>query len=188
MNENSTSNPNEKSCINLPSGFRYAGTACGIKASGKLDVSLIVTDRPVVGAGVYTTNQIVAAPVILCRSRTPSTTIRAVVTNSGNANACTGEQGTQDADAMASMVSQQVGCDPQDVLVMSTGVIGQNLPMEKVALGIEQAHASLGDNEAAFLTAADAILTTDVDRKVVSGSVQSTARRLRLQRWPKEQE
>ena len=91
--------------ISLPKGFRFAASACGIKQSGKPDLSLIVSDRPVRGAGVYTTNQIVAAPVILSQSRTPSATIRAVVTNSGNANACTGDQGTQDALAMT-----QKGC------------------------------------------------------------------------------
>ena len=89
----------------LPDGFQYAGVACGIKPSGKPDLSVIVTDRPVVAAGVYTQNQVVAAPVILCRQRTPSKTIRAVVTNSGNANACTGEQGARDALAFPLLVT-----------------------------------------------------------------------------------
>lgn len=155
----------------LPPGFRFAGVACGIKPSGKPDLSLIVTDRPVVAAGVYTQNQIVAAPVLLCRDRTPSDIIRAVVTNSGNANACTGDQGIADAEAMALLVADQVGCSIREVLVMSTGVIGCRLPMDRVASGIEAAHAALGDDVAAFEAAAEAIRTTDVDRKTVVRSV-----------------
>ena len=155
----------------IPDGFQFAATACGIKASSKLDLSLIVADRPVRGAGVYTTNQIVAAPVLLCQQRTPSAAIRAVITNSGNANACTGDQGTQDALAMTTQVADKIGCNPEAVLVMSTGVIGHTLPMQKVSAGIENAVGTLARDEAAFLSAADGILTTDVDRKVVSAQI-----------------
>lgn len=155
----------------LPPGFRFAGVACGIKPSGKPDLSLIVAGRPVVAAGVYTRNQVVAAPVVLCRGRTPSATVRAVVTNSGNANACTGEQGIADAEAMALMVADRIGCSIRDVLVMSTGVIGRRLPMDRVASGIEAAHAALGDDVAAFDAAAEAIRTTDVDRKTAMRTV-----------------
>jgi glutamate N-acetyltransferase/amino-acid N-acetyltransferase len=155
----------------IPSGFRFAATACGIKDSGKLDLSIIVADRPVRGAGVYTTNQIVAAPVLLSQRRTPSGAIRAVVTNSGNANACTGDQGTQDALAMTQQVADKIGCDPNGVLVMSTGIIGQTLPMEKVAKGIDDAFEALANDETAFVSAADGILTTDVERKVVSAQI-----------------
>lgn len=151
----------------LPRGFRFAGVTCGIKASRKLDLSLIVADRGVTAAGVYTQNQIVAAPVLLCRSRTPSTSIRAVVTNSGNANACTGEQGMQNAEAMCAQVAEVLGGDPQEVLVMSTGVIGKQLPMEKVQAGIADAHSRLAPDFDAFLLAADAICTTDQYRKIV---------------------
>ncbi len=153
--------------LRLPAGFRYAGVACGIKKSGKPDVSLIVCDRGVVAAGVYTQNQILAAPVILCQSRTPSTTIRAVVTNSGNANACTGEQGISDAEEMCRHVASEIGCSPSDVLVMSTGVIGQHLPMDRVRAGIDAAVAELGSGADAFAKSADAIRTTDKDRKTV---------------------
>ncbi|KAA1257690.1 Arginine biosynthesis bifunctional protein ArgJ [Rubripirellula obstinata] len=156
----------------IPSGFRFAATACGIKKSGKLDLSLIVADRPVRGAGVYTTNQIVAAPVLISQSRTPSSEIRAIVTNSGNANACTGDQGTQDALAMTAQVANKIGCDPDGVLVMSTGIIGHALPMEKVTAGIDAATEALSDSESSFLSAADGILTTDVDRKVVSTQIK----------------
>ena len=157
--------------VSIPAGFRFSGVACGIKASGKPDLSLIVTDRPVRAAGVYTTNQIVAAPVVLCKTRTPSASIRAVVTNSGNANACTGQPGMQDAVAMTTEVARHVGCDPEDVLVMSTGVIGHALPMQNVVVGIATASTSLKSDADAFLASADAILTTDVGRKVVSTTV-----------------
>jgi glutamate N-acetyltransferase/amino-acid N-acetyltransferase len=149
----------------LPTGFRFSGVACGIKPSGKLDLSLIVSDSPVVGAGVYTQNQIVAAPVVLSRARTPSTAIRAVVTNSGNANACTGEVGMRDAEEMCRDVAARVGCDPSDVLVMSTGMIGQSLPMDCVRQGIADAAENLAEGMDAFALSADAIRTTDKDRK-----------------------
>ncbi|TWU36039.1 bifunctional glutamate N-acetyltransferase/amino-acid acetyltransferase ArgJ [Novipirellula artificiosorum] len=169
-----------KSSIYLPAGFRFAGVTCGIKASGKPDVSLIVSDRPLVAAGVYTTNQIVAAPVVLCRSRTPSSTVRAVVTNSGNANACTGSQGDADAKAMCAHVASLVGCDETDVLVMSTGVIGKLLPMEKVKSGIEHAVAELADREEAFFAAAEAIRTTDKDRKTESRELELGGESIRI--------
>ncbi|RMF40915.1 MAG: arginine biosynthesis protein ArgJ, partial [Planctomycetota bacterium] len=119
--------------IDLPTGFRFAGVACGIKASaGKRDLSLIVADRDVVATGVYTQNAVVAAPVILCRQRTPTDRARAIVINSGNANACTGKRGEADANRMASCVAETlaVGTQADQVLVMSTGVIGRYLPME----------------------------------------------------------
>ena len=150
----------------LPLGFRFAGVACGIKPSGKPDVSLILADRPCVAAGVYTTNQIVAAPVQICRQRTPCDSIRAVVTNSGNANACTGAQGQADALEMCRSVAEIVSADPAEVLVMSTGVIGKHLPMERVAKGVQIAAEKLGDTLDDFYAAADAILTTDRARKV----------------------
>ena len=151
----------------LPSGFRFPGLTCGIKASRKLDLSMIVCDHAVTAAGVYTRNQIVAAPVVLCKSRTPSASIRAVVTNSGNANACTGEPGMRDAEAMCQQVASLVGCDASDVLVMSTGVIGQPLPMDRIREGIANAHARLEADFDSFLLAADAICTTDRNRKIV---------------------
>ena len=149
----------------LPVGFRYAGVACGIKPSGKPDMALIVSDGPSVAAGVYTRNRVVAAPVVVCRSRTPSSGVRGVVINSGNANACTGAAGAADAVAMTAQVAQRVGCDEADVLIMSTGVIGQPLPMRRVSAGIDQAHRELGSGITAFHAAAEAIRTTDVDRK-----------------------
>ena len=166
-------NPTEKDAPeSLPEGFRYAGVACGIKVSGKPDLSLITSDWPVVSAGVYTQNQVVAAPVVLCRSRTPSRSIRAVVTNSGNANACTGEQGERDALEMCSRVAERLGCEPADVLVMSTGVIGKQLPMDRLRIGIDDAFECRSSDRSGFDAAAQAILTTDQDRKIAFRTVQ----------------
>jgi glutamate N-acetyltransferase / amino-acid N-acetyltransferase len=150
----------------LPAGFRFAGVTCGLKRSGKPDLTLIVADANVAAAGVYTTNQVVAAPVILCRSRTPSDKIRAVVINSGNANACTGEAGMLAAQATCGLVAAQVGCKPEQVLVMSTGVIGHQLPMDRIESGIQAAASKLAPTMESFHQAADAITTTDNGRKV----------------------
>ena len=164
----------------LPAGFRYAGVACGIKPSGKPDLSLIVADNPVTAAGVYTQNQVVAAPVVLCRERTPRKTVRAVVTNSGNANACTGTTGMHDAKAMCQQVAKLMDCDPSDVLVMSTGIIGKTLPMKRIEDGIDSAYQQLADDHSAFFAAAEAIRTTDVDRKTVCREVRCGSRVFRV--------
>ncbi|MCA9174768.1 MAG: bifunctional glutamate N-acetyltransferase/amino-acid acetyltransferase ArgJ, partial [Planctomycetales bacterium] len=154
--------------MQLPQGFRFAGVASGIKASGKPDVALIACTTPAVAAGVYTQNLVCAPPVHLDRARTPMDHCLGVVVNSGNANACTGEQGMRDAEAMAALAAEQLGGDGRQVLVMSTGVIGRQLPMDKVRSGIQQAAAALGDSVADFEAAATAILTTDQGKKVAS--------------------
>jgi len=155
----------------VPKGFRFAGVTCGIKASGKPDLAIVVGDKPLIAAGVYTTNQIVAAPVVLCRSRTPSSQTRAVVINSGNANACTGEQGERDAKEMSQMVATRLGCAASDVLVMSTGIIGRPLPMAKIESGIDDAISKLQPDHDAFTRASTAIMTTDAFRKSIQRTV-----------------
>lgn len=156
------------SVIHVPKGFRMAGVSCAIKASGKKDVSLIVADEDAVAAGVYTQNKVVAAPVVLCRERTPGSSARAVIVNSGNANACTGDQGDQDADRMCQVTAKTLGISPQQCLVMSTGIIGVPLPMSNVEKGIQLASEQLGDSQQHFLDASDGILTTDKARKIAS--------------------
>ncbi|HBJ38191.1 MAG TPA: arginine biosynthesis protein ArgJ, partial [Planctomycetaceae bacterium] len=156
----------------MPNGFRYAGITCGLKSSGKPDMTLIVGDGPLVAAGVYTTNQVVAAPVTLCRQRTPSSSTRAVIINSGNANACTGDPGMRNAEEMTAMVASKINCSPGDVLVMSTGVIGRPMPMDKVRRGIDSAIAELASGEEAFVRASTAIMTTDAFRKSITASVE----------------
>ena len=156
--------------MHLPVGFRFAGVVGGIKSRvGARDITLIVSVTPCVAAGVYTTNQIVAAPVVVSRSRTPSNTICGIVVNSGNANACTGTRGLQDAVEMTKHAAAAV--DPsgkltaEQFVVMSTGIIGRFLPMEKIKEGISAAANELSSTEQAFLNACDGILTTDIARK-----------------------
>lgn len=153
--------------IVVPAGFRFAGVSCGIKQDPtREDLTLIVTDGPAVGAGVYTQNLVYAAPVAIDRQRTPSADIRVVVANSGNANACTGARGIRDAEAMAQMAAEVCGAQSHQALVMSTGIIGQFLPMEQIAAGIRDAAAGLGNDPASFENAARGILTTDQGMKV----------------------
>ncbi|MCA9167167.1 MAG: bifunctional glutamate N-acetyltransferase/amino-acid acetyltransferase ArgJ [Planctomycetales bacterium] len=151
----------------IPLGFQFAGVYCGIKRdTSRLDLSLIVADRPCVAAGVYTQNQVVAAPVLLDRERTPSDSIRAIVTNSGNANACTGELGLQNAREMARLTADAIGSQPEEVLVLSTGIIGEQLPIDKVAAGIQMATPLLAADDPAVTAAARGMMTTDTRHKV----------------------
>ncbi|MGI9952595.1 bifunctional ornithine acetyltransferase/N-acetylglutamate synthase [Moorellaceae bacterium AZ2] len=144
--------------ITAPRGFRAAGVHAGLKKAKK-DLALIVSDNLATAAAVYTTNKVQAAPLKVTREHLAGGQARAIVVNSGNANACTGEQGLRDARHMAEVTAQAVGCRPEEVVVASTGVIGVPLPMEKVAAGIRQAAQELsagGSREAA-----EAIMTTD---------------------------
>ena len=147
--------------VTAPSGFRASGLHCGIKASGKPDLSLIVSDSPAAAAGVFTVNLAKAAPIYRCQDHLASSGGRAVaiVTNSGCANACTGPQGVADAREMAHLTAAALGCRDDHVLVASTGVIGVNLKMDKIRAGIPRAVAALTRDGGA--AAARAIMTTD---------------------------
>ncbi|MEO8679525.1 MAG: bifunctional glutamate N-acetyltransferase/amino-acid acetyltransferase ArgJ [Vicinamibacterales bacterium] len=147
--------------VTAPSGFRAAGLHCGIKASGKPDLALLASDSPATAAGVFTLNLAKAAPVLLCQEFLGKTngTARAIVTNSGCANACTGPQGMADAREMAALTAAAIGCPVEQALVASTGVIGVNLKMDKLRAGIPQAAAALAEGGGAL--AARAIMTTD---------------------------
>src|SRR5688572_24849858 len=124
----------------LPLGFQTSGVACGVRGDvGRLDLAIFASDRPSVVAGVFTQNLVCGAPVKVSRRRVPRATGRAVVINSGNANACTGERGIADARRMTEVVASQLGCAVEDVLVCSTGVIGQFLLMDKIEAGIPPA-------------------------------------------------
>ena len=152
----------------LPSGFSLAGVHCGVKKNpAKEDLTLVLSDRPATAAGMYTKNKFAAAPVLLDRNRTPSAGIRAVVINSGNANACTGQRGIKDANAMCSDVAATCGVEPESVLVLSTGVIGSFLPMERIRSGIKAVANALGKDDDAIHSAARGILTTDSCTKTV---------------------
>jgi glutamate N-acetyltransferase/amino-acid N-acetyltransferase len=153
----------------LPQGFRAAGVYSGVKENAQsLDLSLVVSSAPAVAAGVFTQNLVYAAPVKLCRERTPSEAIRAVVINSGNANACTGDQGDRDAAAMAAKAADVCGVDPATVLVLSTGVIGEPMPMDKIIPGIDAACGLLGADEESLRSAARGMMTTDTHPKIAT--------------------
>ena len=159
-----THNPNVQPIdggVTAPAGFRASGIHCGIKASGKPDLSLLVSDSPAEAAGVFTLSLAKAAPLIVCQEHLASSGGRAsaIVTNSGCANACTGPQGMDDAQEMARLTASTLGCDVEHVLVASTGVIGVNLKMENVREGIPRAAAALSESGGA--AAARAIMTTD---------------------------
>jgi len=146
-------------------GFRACGVEAGIKYADRRDVALVMADEPAAVAAVYTTNKVAAAPVQIDRERTRTGRAQAVVVNSGCANACTGEVGLQNAREMARVTAEALGIDEELVLVCSTGVIGMNLPMDRIAAGAKKAALSLsregGDD------AAHAIMTTDtVDKQV----------------------
>jgi glutamate N-acetyltransferase/amino-acid N-acetyltransferase len=148
--------------ITFPRGFRATAVAAGIKTEG-LDLALVVGDRPCAAAAVFTTNRAQAAPVRVSREHLASGLARAVVVNSGCANAATGEQGLADARETARATAQAVGCPTEQVVVASTGVIGVRLPMENVRLGIASAASALSREGGG--DAARAILTTDTRPK-----------------------
>ncbi|MFN3198364.1 MAG: bifunctional glutamate N-acetyltransferase/amino-acid acetyltransferase ArgJ [Bradymonadia bacterium] len=156
----------------IPAGFRLSGLHCGIKKNGALDLGLIVCDSGTICAGVYTTNLVVAAPVVLSRTRLQaSAEVGAVIVNSGNANACTGDQGMSDAEDMTAAVGALLDVDPAAVQVCSTGVIGAPLPMAVITEGLPQVvEAATAEGLPAF---AEAIMTTDTRPKhrTVSGEI-----------------
>ncbi|MCA9263078.1 MAG: bifunctional glutamate N-acetyltransferase/amino-acid acetyltransferase ArgJ [Planctomycetales bacterium] len=165
----------------LPQGFRVAGVRCGIKkVSQNPDLALFVSDVPCVAAGCYTKNHVVAAPVVLDRQRTPAAAMRAVVVNAGNANACTGQRGLDDAHEMARLAALACGVEAAQMLVMSTGIIGEHLPMAKIEAGVQAAVAELSAEPEALAAASRAIMTTDLVPKVTSRSVQTSLGEVRL--------
>src|SRR5438046_1073411 len=147
---------------NLARGYRYAGVHCGIRPDpNRLDLALVVSDVPATAAGVFTQNRVCAAPVRVCRERLPSHQARGFVVCSGNANACTGKRGLDDARRMAAVAAEAVGCRAEQMLVASTGVIGRHLPMDRIEPGIRAAATQLARDPGALDRAARAILTTD---------------------------
>lgn len=156
-----------------PAGFRAAAVACGIKTQADaLDLGLLVADRPATAAAVFTRNRVCAAPVVLGRETLARGRLRAVVVNSGNANACTGDQGMVDARTMARLAAEAVGAKPEEVLVSSTGIIGRPLPMAKIETGIGKAAARLERSPEAAEAFARAIMTTDLVPKTCSRSAR----------------
>ena len=155
----------------IPKGFKATGVKCGIKASGNLDLAMIVSDHPCAAAGTFTLNRVAAAPVQWDRALVPAHGLRGVVVNAGNANAATGQQGLDNSAKMAELAANAVGCEQRQMLVASTGVIGHQLPMEKIQLGITLATGELTSDASGFELASRAIMTTDTVPKVAGKSI-----------------
>ncbi len=152
-------------------GLSAAGVKAGIKASGNPDVGLLVSEAPMAAAGLFTQNHYAAAPVTLSRTHLVRSggLVRAVIVNSGNANACTGLQGEKDAAEMCTQVAKAIGCPVEQVLVCSTGVIGVKLPMDKVRAGIDLALKEKANDVEAGRRFLSAIMTTDAYPKEACG-------------------
>ena len=144
-------------------GFRFAATAAGLKKTGALDLALLVADAPAAAAGVFTTNRVKAAPVVLSQGRLRGGRAQAILVNAGNANACTGPEGLEDARETTLGVADLLKIPERLVLPASTGVIGQPLPLDKITQALPKLAARL--NPQGFPEAAEAILTTDTRPK-----------------------
>jgi glutamate N-acetyltransferase / amino-acid N-acetyltransferase len=162
--------------VTAAKGFKACGVEAGIKYQNRRDLAMVVADQPATVAAVYTTNKVAAAPVQIDRERTISGKAQAVVINSGCANACTGEIGLKNAREMARLAGEALGIDETLVLVCSTGVIGVNLPMERIASGVKLAAGALtptGGNDAAH-----AIMTTDTVDKQYAVTLEIDGKRV----------
>ncbi len=169
----------------LAPGFQSRATTCGLKASGRPDLAMVWSDSPCAAAGVFTTCRVPAAPVLFDREvlRTNAAGVRAVIANSGCANACTGERGMADARAMAALAAAAVGASAADVLVLSTGVIGVPLDMEKVARGVTALFAPGAPDAPAAVVRA--IMTTDTRPKVAAADVAVNGRAVTVRGFAK---
>jgi glutamate N-acetyltransferase/amino-acid N-acetyltransferase len=157
-----------KAGVTAPLGFKAAGIHCGIKRIKK-DLALIYTGAPATAAAVFTLNKVQAAPVLVSKTHlNKSNTFRAIIINSGNANACTGDRGFRDAVEMAEVTASTLGIKPYEVFVASTGVIGETLPMDKINKGIKSIVKQLTDDDE--LASAQAIMTTDTFSKTATAS------------------
>ncbi|GAB4303566.1 MAG: bifunctional glutamate N-acetyltransferase/amino-acid acetyltransferase ArgJ [Desulfuromonadia bacterium] len=152
-----------------PKGYRYSTVEAAIKKPGRRDMALIVSDLPAVAAAVFTTNRVVAAPVILSRRRIEKGKCRAILVNSGNANACTGDQGLADASRTSRMVADALGIDPDSIQVASTGVIGVPFPMDRISRSIPPLVDGVG--RSSLDEVARAIMTTDTFPKVAHRTI-----------------
>ena len=172
-----------------PKGFRASGVFCDIKRIGtgkgsdkgqKRDLGLIASDVPATVAGLFTTNQICAAPVKVCLERMRKGRAQAVVVNSGNANACTGKQGMKDALEMASFTERALNIEPGLAMVGSTGRIGLTLPMDNVRAGIVEAAVKLGSRAEHAAHVAEAMMTSDTRPKQIAVEVQIGAKKVHV--------
>jgi len=165
----------------LARGYRFAGIHCGLRPDPqRRDLALIVSDTPACVAGVFTQNRVTAAPVRVSRERLPSNSARGVVVCSGNANACTGVRGLEDARRMTALTAEAIDCRPEQILVCSTGVIGRLLPMPEIEKGIRAAAPLLSHAPTALDHVAHAILTTDTRIKVCTQLLSLDGKEVRI--------
>ncbi|MFA6815315.1 MAG: bifunctional glutamate N-acetyltransferase/amino-acid acetyltransferase ArgJ [Lentisphaeria bacterium] len=170
---------NKNGSVTSPKGFKATGITAGLKKSGKPDLALIKSEFPTVTAGAFTSNLFAAAPVVWDRKLLAAGhSIRAVVINSGIANACTGKQGYKDTQDMATQVATLLNLKPEEVFVSSTGRIGVPMPMDIIRKGIAKAAASLRDDGG--ILASEAIITTDTYPKHISASVIIDGKRVTI--------
>src|SRR5436305_2596840 len=165
------------SCVTAPQGFRAGITSCGIKSDGEIpDLAILASDVPCVAAGTFTTSRTRAAPVLVCQERLKSGKAQALIVNSGNANCATGDVGLMNAYRMTELVAQKLQLENEMVLCSSTGIIGRQLPMEKVEAGVSAIELS-SDGGNAF---SEAIMTTDTRPKRIALEFQIEGRTVRL--------
>lgn len=164
--------------VTFAKGFTAAGVKAGIKKSGNLDVAVIYTKTQAVVAGTFTQNKVAAAPVYVSKEVVATGTAHAIVANAGCANACTGQQGLDDAHKMAQIVADELGVNADDVIVGSTGVIGVSLPMDKLEAGIKDAVANLSADGSG--NAGRAIITTDTHSKSVTCEFELSGKTVRM--------
>ncbi len=166
--------------VTAPKGFLASGVKCGIKKSGKHDLGLIVCPAGAKAAAVFTTNKIISAAVQISQKHGKSDTIYAVVVNSGNANACTGEKGIKTAVRMCAETAGYLVVDPHQVLVASTGIIGEHLPMGNVTAGIEDAIGELSNSATAGMNFTKAIMTTDTKAKTACRRIEISGKKVTI--------
>jgi glutamate N-acetyltransferase / amino-acid N-acetyltransferase len=155
--------------VTAASGFAAVGVGCGVRDAGRRDLGLLFSEIPCETAAVFTRNAVWGAPLVATREAVESGGVRAVVANSGNANAATGERGIEDARAMQALGAEALGLEAGEVAVASTGVIGIHLPMDRISSGIRVASSELGEGDEGF---AESILTTDTRAKEAVARVE----------------
>jgi len=172
------SDVHKKAGVTYPQGFQAAGVKAGIKKSGNLDVAVIYTEQEAAVAGTFTQNAVASAPVRASKKVIATGMAHAITANAGCANACTGEQGEKDAAAMQDITATALGCKADDVVVASTGVIGVNLPMDKMENGIKQAVKELSTEGSE--NAGKAIITTDTYSKACATEITLGGKKVRF--------
>jgi glutamate N-acetyltransferase/amino-acid N-acetyltransferase len=164
----------------VPRGFRFSATACGLKKTGALDLALLSSDFPASAAAVFTQNLVVAAPVVVSKKNLSASRgrMRAVIVNAGNANCATGDAGYVASVKMVEETARRLGCDPKEVLVCSTGVIGVPLPVEKVLRALSGMARNRRPSVRSFAELSLAICTTDTRPKTAASSFRMARRRV----------